>query len=103
MGAAVSNDLLRKVGLRGWGSSASKAAATGSCGWGAPELRWRQISESCGGLLASGLGEFWVLRRLARLASNLIEPTNPNAVTLCRAGCTETSAEMKILVFSFWR
>ena len=34
---------------------------------------------------------------------NLIEPTNPNAVTLCRAGCTETSAEMKILVFSFWR
>ena len=35
--------------------------------------------------------------------NNLIEPTNPNAVTLCRAECTETSAEMKILVFSLWR
>ena len=33
----------------------------------------------------------------------LIEPTNPNAVTLCRAECTQTSAEMKILVFSLWR
>ena len=35
--------------------------------------------------------------------NNLIEPTNPNAVTLCRRECTETSAEMEILVFSLWR
>ena len=31
---------------------------------------------------------------------NLIEPTNPNAVTLYRAEYTETSAGMKILAFS---
>ena len=36
----------------------------------------------------------------------LLEPDrthNPNAVTLYRAECTETSAEMKILVFSLWK
>ena len=44
------------------------------------------------------LGRFFLLS-----LKNLIEPTNPNAVTLCRAEYTETSAEMKILVFSLWR